>query len=449
MSAVRSSACSSIATIVVVTGVTSIVACSTVKNGNATYQSTKASESFTKVLVLGDIQQKDEFLLKGITTFDRSQWDSHGVDTKNVASLNPQAILKALKPDAILQVGDFVDFNNSLEISVQSATGQLSTLKPRYNEWKVILDYLDTSIPAYPTIGNHETYKLVRFHGTESADGKISITGGPNPKAGDISFTTGEERESMLKAQFPHLKTNATFFGATGTYFSASENYCLLSIDGASIVNKNIDIARSGWQSLKPFIEQSLSRCSVRKNNMWIPLKPSVVMVHYPLFSALSVGEQEFLPEIATDIVETFNTFRVALVLSGHEHLYMRYLDQGLKEAGYSSLLPLETTYVTIANFGVPGDNSAKLRGIGKTPSQNRQTRVAFQPPFSQGSLASGNGSKFFLKEEPTFAFMQISKDSVKFVAKSKSGDSWTTVDSFGLKLGDDARWKRTDAIAR
>lgn len=421
--------------------------CRTFRASSAIFQDTGATDTSSRILVLGDIQQKDEFLLKSVTSFDRSLWDSHRIDTSNVEALDPMALIKALRPDDIFQVGDLVDFNNGFEIAVQKSDGSSSTLKPLYDEWTTIQSLLQFPGRFFPTIGNHETYKLVRFHATEAVDGTFSLSGGPNPSAGDIAFTTDQERHDTLTSHFPHLVNIAEFLGGnSGTYFAVSENYCLLSIEGSGIVNKRIENARNEWAALKPFLEISFAKCGSPSERGWMPQKPTIAMIHYPIFSALAVGEQEFLDEIATEVVRVFNQYRVALVLSGHEHLYMRYLDQGYSDAGYSSFLPLLSTYVTVSNFGVPENGSAKARGIGRTAAQNKPTRVSFQPIHTTGSSAEGNGSKFFLVEEPAIGFMVASKNAIKFVAKAKdSAGNWSDVDSFRLNLSDDGIWKRIE----
>lgn len=405
-----------------------LASCNTIKS-DSNSRSMGEGQTSSTVLVFGDIQQKDELLTRDIPSFDRNRWDTHSIDTTALTRLNPKKVLDNIKPHDVLQLGDFVDFNNGFELAVTTKSGSSLILKPEYDEWSSVLGFFRTSAPIYPTIGNHETYKRIRFHGVESSEGTYQITAGPGDDAtGDRTSQDLRERYDGLLTYFPHL-LNASFFNSpSGTYFVVKENYCLLSIDGAALVNKEIDKdngvprASIAWSALKPFVTSSIAKCSFQKNGHSLPLKPTIVMIHYPIFSALNPKEQEFRDDVAADIVKTFDDFHVALVLSGHEHLYMRYLEQGYVGAGYEAMRPRETTYVTIANFGVPKDKThTKLRTI------------------------DGDSKAYIRIESPTFAYMNVSKNSIKFTAKTHAGEEWQVSDSFDLSLQPDRSWRRTE----
>ena len=289
-----------------------------------------------RLLVFGDVQLAGPF--KGDPTV--SAWNRGRLDTSEFAVRFAEAVRES-RPTQILQTGDFVDLNESAALDLRSPTGQATTrLEQGWQEWAPMLSLLPKEPKVYPVVGNHERY------------GSLVVTGvlAPDGAHVDVKGLTLEKRASReqvydaMQAHFPHLRDGAEFHAKSGSYYAAFERFCLLSLDGADFDDD---------PSLFDFIDAKLTQCEAAH-------KRAIVSSHYPLFTGRPKSEDDSL-ELAkhrTRLLNMFGRHHVALVFSGHEHFYLRYLDSGLKRAGFAdkpSKLPI---YVTVSDFTNPYSRS-------------------------------------------------------------------------------------------
>jgi predicted MPP superfamily phosphohydrolase len=283
-------------------------------------------------MVFGDVQLAGPF--KADPTL--SAWKSGRLDTSEFAARFAEA-LRDSKPTQILQTGDFVDLNESGVLDVRTPTGEPTERLPQgWQEWAPMLALLPKEPKVYPVVGNHERYGELVVKGVVAPDGThVELEGLKLAKK-----ASSEEVHDTMLTHFPHLREGAEFHDRSGSYYVSFGRYCLLSLDGADFDDD---------PSLFDFVDAKLTHCAAAH-------KTAVVSNHYPLFSGRpkAVDDSLELAKHRTRLIDMFSRHHVALVFSGHEHFYLRYLEPGLTRAGYGdkpSNLPI---YVTVSDFTNP-----------------------------------------------------------------------------------------------
>jgi|GEM_PF-5707597 len=308
------------------------------------------SASSAKLLVIGDIQRTFNFTAvtadaDGSETVDVKAWagmsQTPDMLDKAPLSLDLAGIINEFLPDQILQTGDLVDYNNGLTLNYPTPAG-LKRVTPLLDEWAVLGRFPNLRI-VFPTIGNHENYKTVIFKAeAPDAFGRARLIGKPA-----VEFHTSIERQALLQNRFPHLADEVQFHAANATYFREFTAWCLLSVDSNDLVSgSGKDPDR---EALFKFMDDNLARC--RSNVSVNGKKPIIVLQHAPIFVAAK--EQGISEPIQRRLVDLFDRYNVALVVSGHEHHYLRYAPAWLPHVGYGDFHP-KAIYMTAGCFGCP-----------------------------------------------------------------------------------------------
>lgn len=335
-----------------------------------------------RLMVFGDVQLAAPF--KADPTL--AAWRSGELDTSELTARFTEA-LRESRPHAILQTGDLVDLNES---AVLELPARATRLRQGWSEWAPTLAALPGAVKIYPVVGNHERYGELLLTGDLAADGEhvelrgMKLTRRMSPR---------EVHEATL-TRFPHLRSDAEFHGETGSYYFTFGRYCLLSIDGADLDDD---------PSLFAFIDAKLKRCANAR-------KTAVVSDHYPLFTGRPRSEDDSL-ELARHrerLLDTFSRHRVALVFTGHEHFYLRYLEGGLARAGFRAPSTERPVYVTVSDFA--------------NPYSRRLERIADVTPTE---------ARYF--EGTHYATVTFRHDAVRVVAKGFDARSraWRDIDAF------------------
>jgi hypothetical protein len=302
----------------------SLVACGTPAHPAATLPE-------ERLLVFGDVQLAGPF--KADSTL--SSWKTGRLDSAEFSTRFSEA-LKETQPTQILQTGDFVDLNESAVLDLHG-----TVVKQGWPEWAPMLALLPREPRTYPVVGNHERYGSLVVTGALDGD-HVEVEGLKLEKK-----SSPAEVHDALIAHFPHLQSGAEFHGKSGSYYVAFGRYCLLSLDGADFDDD---------PSLFDFVDAKLGQCNAAH-------KTAIVSNHYPLFTGRKKsddGELE-LAKHRERLISAFSRNGVALVFTGHEHFYLRYLEPGLKRAGFDApgALPI---YVAVSDFANP--YSRKLERI-------------------------------------------------------------------------------------
>ena len=373
------------------------------------------------LLVLGDIQSPlplESAMSEGgdgKKIVDPAKFQALAPDFSRLAAPAPgqegvgiAALIRKIDPAAILQMGDLVEYGNGLCLSVASGQGDPLLMRAGGDEWNV-LNYFPDVKKIFPTIGNHETYKTITFEATADA-----TTGQAVVKKVVPNFYSSQERFGLLRRHFPHLLTSAAFNGETGSYVAELPSYCLLSFDGAELM-PSVEASATA-QTLLTFMDQKLAKC--RETS---PRRPIIAMDHYPIFSALK--EQELSAAMRATLVALFEKYRVALVLSGHEHHYLRYASTFLPTVGYNAVSPA-TVYMTVASFGNahPDVHSVEIGGRFN-PTDNQLDQVP---------LGSANRLIYFPGQH--YATVKIHAGRL-------------TINVFGQDLADPSGWRPIDRV--
>jgi hypothetical protein len=278
-----------------------------------------------RLLVFGDVQLAGPF--KAESTL--SAWKTGRLDPSDFAARFSEALNES-KPTQILQTGDLVDLNESAVLDLHG-----TRVPQGWLEWAPMLALLPKDPKVYPVVGNHERYRsLVVTGALDTTRDHVEVEGVKLEK----KASPAEVQEAML-AHFPHLRDGAEFHAKSGSYYVAFARYCLLSLDGADFDDD---------PSLFDFIDAKLGQCKAAH-------RTAVVSTHYPLFTGRNASEDGEL-ELAKHrerLIGAFSRNGVALVFTGHEHFYLRYLDAGLTRAGFAKPSPLPI-YVTVSDFGNP-----------------------------------------------------------------------------------------------
>ncbi|MGE0172004.1 MAG: metallophosphoesterase [Oligoflexales bacterium] len=408
----------------------------------------EVSVSSMKVMAIGDIQQMDYMTLNSSAEpFTKEEWlaeGKHKLKTKILDDLKPYELIPSIENlSHILQVGDIVDLNNALRLDIDG-----EELSPPYDEWKTVFERFPSNMQMYGTIGNHETYKTMKYIDLiKVGDNELKVDGNKMVR----EFNSPQQRMDILKTKYPPVAGDRVFFGeaGSGSYFVNFANYCLFSLDGNDLLKgrgltlENVaEYAQSKIKTLdewKPFFEAHLRKnCSTENNDVWTPKKPTIITIHFPVFSALARGEDifhdgsDYLSDVASHFVELANHYNFALVLSGHEHFYFRYLnDKGRTDAGYQDLKP-KSAYVTIGNFGVTmgADGHSQAKKIRGASPRIDLTK---------------NGQDFVLHEGPHYAVLDIANNKIDYTAFrfSESTKEWEAqpFDKFSIGLGANGEW--------
>lgn len=285
-----------------------------------------------RLMVFGDVQLAGPFKVDPTL----AAWKTGRLDTSEFAARFSEAVRDA-RPTQILQTGDLVDLNESAVLDLRTPTGEpTERLAQGWQEWAPMLAVLANAPKVYPVVGNHERYGSLAVKGVVAPDGShVELKGLKLAKT-----ATPEEVHGAMLAHFPHLREGAEFHKKTGSYVVTFGRYCLLSLDGADFDED---------PSLFDFVDAKLTQCAAAH-------KTAVVSNHYPLFSGRPKADDDSL-ELAKHrarLIDAFDRHHVALVFTGHEHFYLRYLDAGLERAGYGDKPSKRPIYVTVSDFTNP-----------------------------------------------------------------------------------------------
>lgn len=340
-----------------------------------------------RLLVFGDVQLAGPF--KAEPTL--SAWKRGALDTSELAKRFEEALRDA-KPTQILHTGDLVDLNESAVLELRSPGRAATRLPQGWPEWAPMLALLPREPKVYPVVGNHERYGELVVRGELAPDGD-------HVEIHDLELTStaspARVHEAML-THFPHLRDGAEFHGQSGSYVSTFAHFCLLSLDGADF---------DGDPSLFGFVDTKLVACKAQG-------KTAVVSIHYPLFTGRPPTEDDSL-ELAkhrTRLLDAFSRHGVALVFSGHEHFYLRYLDAGLAQAQLAAKPSALPIYVTVSDFANP--YSRKLERVPGTATE---------------------GVRYFRGTH--YVTVTFSGREARVVAKGfdRSSGKWQEIDSFSV----------------
>lgn len=342
------------------------------------------------ILVLGDIQETTEFNNRQSI----SVWNNQILGTQEISQRLHEAIELA-HPTHILQMGDFVDWNNGATLEVSFSDGSVRRYAQPHEEWSPILGLFPNPRLIFPTVGNHERYGNFTLSATALADNDTL-------QIDDIQSFVALSNQQVYEQElrhFPHLQSDATFHGRSGTYFVEFPDFCMMSIDGS-----NLGASSGTYQ----FIEAKLAQCG---SSVVIPKmqKPIIVTEHYPVFSGEeNINDQD--PNVLA-LNQLFNRYHVALVLNGHEHYYLRYFEQGLIDAGYSNQLPVSAKYATFGNFANP------------------------YPGTFQRLPLSGNGLKFRYFQGTHFGVIDVNNGMLKMSVFGylPNQSAWHEIDTFSI----------------
>lgn len=354
------------------------------------------------VMVLGDIQVKSAFETLLIPTSDNKatitveQWKGLTIDYSILENLELRRIIAETKPAQILQAGDMVESDNAYALHLKNASGTTEKFPAPYDEWDVLKQVSDPN-QVYSAIGNHEIYKTVGFKGSLDADQRLATL-----DLNDMDFDSHSalERHNLLLERYPQLKSNTLFHEKTGTYFREFDQYCLVSFDGTAVEAGQRD-------ALFTFFRKTLSRCNDKEKKK--ALKPIIVMNHYPLFSA-NKDEQHLPFEALPALVRLFNELNVTLVISGHEHVYMRYAPSYLADVGFESVPTPHAVYVTVGSFG------------------NTRTIDPMAARFS-----GEPGKNYVYSDKNVYATLVFNEQSALFTAFAFAAGRWQQIDQLDI----------------
>jgi hypothetical protein len=243
----------------------------------------------------------------------------------------------------------------------------------------------------YPVVGNHERYGELVVSAVVSPDGDTL-----NIRKLTLKKTlSAPEVYRQTLTHFPHLADTAEFHGQSGSYYATFPRFCLLSLDGADF---------DGDPTLFSFVNEKLGACVAR--HLF-----AVVLTHYPIFSGRPREEDDSLElhAVRDRLMDTFTRYGVALVISGHEHFYLRYLAEGRRRAGYPADLPERPIYLTVSDFANP--YSRKLERID--------------------AAAVGEGVRYF--HGTHYAVVEVGDTGIDVTVRGYRPQeaAWQTIDSF------------------
>jgi hypothetical protein len=340
-----------------------------------------------RVLVIGDVQLMSPF--KGAPSL--STWRHARLDTAELAARLGEA-LRDTRPTHLVQTGDLVDLNESAVLEVRDPAGALLERERQpLQEWQPVLALFPARPLLFPVVGNHERYGELVVQAALLPDGdRLEI------RKVDLTKKLGaREVHAQTLTHFPYLGGLAEFHGQSGSYHVAFPRFCLLSLDGADL---DVDA------TLFAFIDEKLGGCAARR-------LPAIVVNHYPLFSGRPRAEDGALELRAhrDGLIEMFTRHRVALVMSGHEHFYLRYLEEGRRRAGYAADLPPRPVYVTVSDFANPYSRALERLDPATV----------------------GEGFRYFRGTH--YALVEVGEASVEVTVRGyrPQTSAWETVDSF------------------
>ena len=163
---------------------------------------------------------------------------------------------------------------------------------------------------------------------------------------------------------------------------------------------------------MQTFVRSSVNSC--RKNN---DNKTVIVLSHFPLFSAKNEGASEISdPVQIRDWTKCYDQLRVDLVIAGHNHVYLRYEDEGYDWAGFKELKPSYTTHFITSTFSGPFDKEGRKKIIksGRNNSGNVED-------FQQTALFKQNGNGLIFAGVPTYSFLEIKEQKIFVTSKESS----------------------------
>jgi hypothetical protein len=353
--------------------------------------STAPAVAPARILVLGDIQLGNAF--KEAPSL--STWRGATLDTRELRARLAEA-LRDTQPTELLQMGDLVDLNESAVLALTGADGRaLPPQKQPLEEWKPVLALFPSEPHLWPVVGNHERYGELTVSASLLPDGDhVEIRG--------LKLTKGAsdaETHAAMLAHFPWLE-RATFHGATGSYAVSFPRFCLVSFDGADL---------DGDPTLFGFLDARLRDCAAAH-------LPAIVANHYPLFSGRPRADDASLELAASRdrLIEMFSRHRVAIVLSGHEHFYLRYLSEGRRRAGYPADLPPRPVYMTVSDFANPYSRAMQRLD----PDEGGEESDAFR--YFRGTH---------------YAEIVVNDTGIEVTVRGyrKEAAAWETIDSFEL----------------
>lgn len=433
-----------------------------------------------KIILFGDIQLAGEYRfnkeLFAQQPIEKSILVNSPLRVGDFDEINPIETLRAENPDFLINSGDIVDLNNGQRFSVQDKEGKIiEQWKWEVDEWDSILKrFRPLGVPIFPTAGNHEGYGTVDWVFQREDDAKLRFIGAP------MTGISGADRQSILLKQFPELTSNTvTFLPDSATYYSDQGQWCLLSLDVNNFAypdkplrqilsDKNalsedqivewkkkydgaIAKAESERQRAYEFAREKIASCN-QKTIEGIR-RPVIVLSHFPFFSGKmdlfkdDKGREkhgaEFHDEgIRKMFVSLFDELDVPLVISAHEHFYLRYLDQGFQMANY--VRPKSTTYLNTSTFGgsFTAEGADRILKLGRL---NEAGKVYDSLESTPMMMADGKALR--IKTGPTYTSLLIKTNSLRITSNyfNESKRSWETFDSFEIYNSNSERWARRE----
>ncbi|MDD2715816.1 MAG: metallophosphoesterase family protein [Candidatus Wallbacteria bacterium] len=349
-------------------------------------------QAATRILVLGDLQIQGTVPLELNRETAVTDWKGQKLASEEFGK-SLKTLITASMPDMILQTGDFVEFNESLKIACTGEAGTLEIIPYPVQEWRDTLQFFPGGTDIYTTPGNHDTLKetLFKAHYTDPGKSKFVVDGLNRPP----SYLSFEERKDLQELRFPNLKGKLRLVLSPSSYLAYFSEFNLLSLDGDEIQKSNSVL--EFFASQMPAGDQ----------------KPLIILCHYPIYPGRKKNNA-VSGKIAQALLPFLNTHNCVLYLSGHEHYYLRYADESLRNM-YTEIDAPTAKFVTVGNF------------CCKEPD-----RYDFNPKF-------GNKKDYYLYEGPNYAEINIDEEKLEFKAYGKYTAGWEKIDSFTLVFKSEA----------
>lgn len=394
-----------------------------------------------KIIVLGDIQQTDDFfdLAKIDTSSGAPVVEFANPDRARTLALQTKGLEKAIEvvraeSDAtILQVGDLSDNNGRKFVTIE--TGPSDGVKERdsfqpYDEWGTIRKIIAPVAKRFYTVpGNHEAYGRFDRYLTRKAPGEVALA---DLGRSELEFLANpapseEERRKELVLNSPSLSAS-DFIGGSSHYLKDFGGWCLLGLDGNSIARTKANPEEPvGFDSLLDSIKSAFStRCS--HSNL---KAPRIAMIHFPLVSAYdeALRPHETSKKVRSKLRDLFVQVGVDLVLSGDQHFYFRPFPDAMARLGEFEYAGVPFAMVTTGNAGLPAayHSEDKLK-FGK---RGRMVETGAGSERGPDAMKKSKDWKFF--DGPHY--LTLDWDNERLVVEAKDMETNKTFDKVEVLL--------------